>query len=461
MKRKTKFKLIAGVLASSLFISGCKLDYNYIIKSAKADVKKNPNTSTSTPDRIELDETDLKNLEETLPNIEISISETLNEHQEEATPSEETLESEKIEEQETIPIEYTYQCDVTYMEKETELKAGPSSVYPTIRKLEINEEAIKIFTAKNGWDLIKTKDYVGYIKNEAISYQTEERTTKEKYTLTEQKDIVVTTSMLNFRMAPTVESNIIKTFNIDTELEVIATVDNGWLAVRYNGQVGFVHGGYTISMLDIANSLYPELELDEIDIKKIVYSTTSLNLRCGSSTDFESLLMLEKYETLRVIGEYDNWYFVLTNERNFGFVSKEYTKELDEKCIVVDKSCQQLYYYHRNKLIYTTEVTTGKDSTPSDTGLFRIWRKDADTYLTDNKTYNSHVDYCLYYNGGEAIHDADWRYTYEVPNVPESKRFGSELYHTYGSHGCINTPHDIAGKLFEESETGDKVLVHK
>ena len=41
MKRKTKFKLIAGVLASSLFISGCKLDYDYIIKRAKADVKKN------------------------------------------------------------------------------------------------------------------------------------------------------------------------------------------------------------------------------------------------------------------------------------------------------------------------------------------------------------------------------------------------------------------------------------
>ena len=214
-------------------------------------------------------------------------------------------------------------------------------------------------------------------------------------------------------------------------------------------------------MLETIQALYPELSFDSLVVKNIVYTTSMLRLRSGAGLEFEELLMLEKYESLRVLGEYGDWYFVITNERNLGFVSKEYTKSIEENWIVVDKSCQQLYYYDEGKLIYTTEVTTGKDSTPSDTGLFKIWRKDEDTYLTDGKTYRSHVDYCIYYNAGEAVHDADWRYMFYVQNQPERKKFGSEQYHVYGSHGCINTPRDIVEKIYPEVEVGDKVLVHK
>jgi uncharacterized protein YgiM (DUF1202 family) len=327
--------------------------------------------------------------------------------------------------------------------------------------MELNAEAVRIFTDPNGWDLVKCNEYVGYVKTEEMTYSDNTLTIAEEYIHRPHNDIVVTTSTLNFRTKPKQDSKRILTFNEDQELQVIATVDNGWLAVTYNGQIGYVHGGYVISMLDMINNIYPELQLENLTVKKIVYPASSLNLRCGSGTDFESLGMLEKYETLRVLGEYDGWYFVMTNERVLGFVNKNYTNIVEDKCIVVDKSCQQLYYYNQGELIYTTEVTTGKDSTPSDTGLFQIQTKAKHVTLTDNETYWSDVVYRLRYNGGEGIHDASWRRYFNEPGASWGNIFGSESYHTRGSHGCINTPYDVVEKIYHEVEKKDKVLVHK
>lgn len=54
------------------------------------------------------------------------------------------------------------------------------------------------------------------------------------------------------------------------------------------------------------------------------------------------------------------------------------------------------------------------------------------------------------YNGGEGLHDASWRYS-----------FGTENYKTSGSHGCINLPPQVADEIYNNSEVGTKVLVHK
>ena len=73
-----------------------------------------------------------------------------------------------------------------------------------------------------------------------------------------------------------------------------------------------------------------------------------------------------------------------------------------------------------------------------------------DVTLTDNETYWSPVDYWMRYNGGEGLHDANWRSV-----------FGTESYHYAGSHGCVNMPPAITDEIYENVEVGTKVLVHK
>lgn len=53
------------------------------------------------------------------------------------------------------------------------------------------------------------------------------------------------------------------------------------------------------------------------------------------------------------------------------------------------------------------------------------------------------------FNGGIGLHDASWRST-----------FGSEIYRTNGSHGCVNLPTKVAEDIFANIESGIPVICY-
>lgn len=462
-KRK-KLGILAYTLAGVMAFAGCKATFEEISRKYSSSVQNTTSSSQTTdidedkydeviedilstvPSTEEATETTIYTTEETIsqettmPPAEITTPPT-----ETAEIPEETIT--KVEETQPIVEEDGMNLVVTAT-TEVNIRTGSSTNALKIGTLNIGESAIRLMSCGNGWSLVKTADKIGYI-NENYLEPTGEQVAEE-YNHILKNDIVLTTSELNFRKTPSINAERIARFAKDTELQVVAETDNGWLLVKYNGELGYVSKDYTISLLDRVNEQYPELSLDQLDTQKVVYSTTTLNIRTGNSTDYDILSQLEKYESVRVMGEYDDWYLIMTNNYNFGYVSKEYTKDLEGVYVVVDKSEQQLYMYNNDELYFTTPVTTGKDSTPSDTGLFKIYSKETNRYLTDGKTYNSWVAYWMPYNGGEGLHDASWRSV-----------FGTESYHTGGSHGCINIPSSIADDIYNNASVGDKVLVHK
>lgn len=442
---KNRTRIMTFLLLGTLLLTGCQ-------KNAKGEsiggaYVEHPVDST------------LSGIEESIPDETIEImppftEETIPEYIiPETTIPDETIPKEtKPEETKPVePEEPTKENNNIIVQATTTVNLRSSNTSESLQldQLQIYDRAYKLLSCDNGWDLVKFNDKIGYVFREYIDYTVNEY--ESGYNHIKCDDIVLTTGSLNFRTEPTANSEKIATFAESTELQVVAMIeDSEWLLVRYNGVLGYVHSGYVTSMLDRANNLYPELQLNGLKPQKVVYSNTGLNFRTGNSTEFPSLGLLERYETLRVIGEYDGWYFVMTNDYNFGFVSAEYTTTLENRFVIVDKSEQQLFLYEDNELLYTTPVTTGKDSTPSDTGLFKIRYKATDVVLSDNKTYWSPVKYWMPYNGGEGLHDADWR-----------SIFGTESYHYSGSHGCINMPVDITDEIYNNVEKGTKVLVHK
>lgn len=268
--------------------------------------------------------------------------------------------------------------------------------------------------------------------------------------VTKYNDIVVTTDVLNFREGPSSDGKVIKTFYKNEELQVInRTSDDEWLYVKNNGVFGYITAEYTSSIYNKLKERYPDTKLNSIDIKKIVYATDNLDIRSMPGTEYSVLETINKYVSIRVLDEIDDWYFVMTNEYLFGYVKKEHTAELTGNYVIVDKSVQRLFLYNDTALQISTVVTTGKDSTQSDTGKFKIYKKQTDRYLV-GPNYKSWVDYWMPYNGGEGLHDASWH------NI-----FGSDKYHTNGSHGCINIPPTIAGSVYNNVSVGTTVLVHK
>lgn len=453
MNNKHRIKLIAYLTASSMLLYGCKMTINNFFNKDKQEVLKKDFNTEQTIQETETKETELilETTMETTKEIEVTPIET-----ETTIITEPTMET-TVETQETEPIEtltptiqeiVSNDNIIVRVTTNVNIRSNNNANSLIIGELKPNDIAYKILSCDNNWDLVKVGEQIGYVCRDYLEYTNESYEIDYKYT--NKKDIVITKTELNLRITPNTEKARISRFGKNIELEVIDEVDNGWLLVRNNGIIGYVHGDYVVSLLELANLEYPELNLEKLEIQKIVYTTSSnLNIRKGNSTDYESIGKLEKFESARVLGEYDDWYFIMTNEYKFGFISKKYTKDMENNYVIVDKSEQRLYLYNNDELLFVTPVTTGKDETPSDTGLFQVWQRVLGKYLV-GEDYKVWVDYWVAYNHGEGLHDAKWRSV-----------FGTESYHTNGSHGCINIPPYLADDIYYNTSYETKVLVHK
>ena len=265
-----------------------------------------------------------------------------------------------------------------------------------------------------------------------------------------RNDLAITNSKVNFRVSPSINSKRIMSINYGTRLEVIAKTDNNWYLVMYDGIIGYVSGEYIVSYLDTINNAYPDVRLNELKVERIVYSTSSsLNIRTGNSKEYQKIGSLKKYDSALVLKEINGWYLVITNDNVVGFIDKSFTQELTDVVVVIDLSDQRLWLYEDNDLLLSTSVVTGTNDDPTRKGLFEIYKKQTDRYLT-GEDYHVHVDYWMPFDGGIGMHDASWR-----------KKFGGNIYVKDGSHGCVNMPKNITDDIYDEVEVGTKVLVHK
>lgn len=437
MKKKNR-RFTAGLLALGIFLSGFTGGYvvrkTAIYRESLSSTKENPENDTNKNEDPIIEEEPTN----TLPWLEETKQETT--FTEETTP--ETTIPEETYQEETIPV---LENDLMYATSNLNLRTSPSTAGYIIGNLE-TYDTVERLAAGPDWSLVKFDNQLAFANN---NYLEPTNTTNEVDVEHELKnDIVLTTCSLNFRTQPDKESDRILTFDENTELQVLAETDNGWLLVKSNNILGYVKKEYTISLFEMLNNIYPGL-LNELSLQKVVYATNELNIRSGNSTETEAIDKLERFESVRVFGEYDDWYLIMTNDHTFGFVYKEYTKELDEEFVIVDLDKQTLYLYNGNDQYIQTPITSGKDSTPSDKGLFKIYYKSLNTPLIGDD-YNVTVEYWMNYNNGEGLHDGWWR-----------KEFGTNSYHTNGSHGCINIPPSLADDVYEYTKVGTKVLVHK
>ena len=122
--------------------------------------------------------------------------------------------------------------------------------------------------------------------------------------------------------------------------------------------------------------------------------------------------------------------------------------DIGDTYIEIDMTEQKMYYYADGELALETEVVTGdtgkRMGTPS--GVNFVYHMQRDRILRGSG-YASFVKYWMPIKGGVGIHDAGWR-----------KTFGGEIYKNNGSDGCINTPTDIMGELYEMAQVGTPVI---
>ena len=125
---------------------------------------------------------------------------------------------------------------------------------------------------------------------------------------------------------------------------------------------------------------------------------------------------------------------------------------LDDDFILVDISDQKMDCYIDYHVAGSWGTRTGKDASPTHTGAYDI---DAKVPNWEFTTFpGSYAKYWIPIDTGtqEGIHDLvgddEWNY-------------GTEAYHTNGSHGCIRVPVEASEFVYENYDTGDMVYVRK
>lgn len=286
----------------------------------------------------------------------------------------------------------------------------------------------------NGWYKVEYNGVVGYISGDYVK-----ELDMEANKLDNLPDIipaVETTTDVNIRSIPSTENNEpIALLSTGTKLELVDKLDNGWYKVNYNDSFGYVSGDYVRDTYLIKGQPF-----------KIVFMNDDSSLY--QSPFGEVIGQLPEYETAIIYGETEDFFFGLTDQ-GIGFINKYQTTDLYGQFAVVDISDQRLIVYNNTNPVVITDVVTGKDSTPTNIGYFDIDSKSKNATLT-GPGYSCPVERWMPFDGGIGLHDANWRYS-----------FGGEIYHTNGSHGCVNIPVDEIYNVYDNLDVGDKVLVKK
>ncbi|HLO83913.1 MAG TPA: L,D-transpeptidase [Nostocaceae cyanobacterium] len=123
----------------------------------------------------------------------------------------------------------------------------------------------------------------------------------------------------------------------------------------------------------------------------------------------------------------------------------ENLKNSEQRWIQVDLSAQNLTAWEGNKPVYAVKISSGKKSTPTLTGSFKIQSKLKTTRMRGRGYDVPNVPHAMFYDGNYGIHGAYWH-----------KSFGTPV-----SHGCVNLAPDHAKWLFNWASVGTPVIVQK
>jgi hypothetical protein len=124
--------------------------------------------------------------------------------------------------------------------------------------------------------------------------------------------------------------------------------------------------------------------------------------------------------------------------------------DLGKTYVEINITAQHLWYYKNGSLVVEGDVVTGNVSNGNGTpaGIYKLKYKERNATL-DGQDYSTPVDYWMPFNNNIGIHDAIWR-----------TAFGGDIYLTAGSHGCVNSPHELAKTIYENISPGVPVIVY-
>lgn len=207
-----------------------------------------------------------------------------------------------------------------------------------------------------------------------------------------------------------------------------------------------------------------EVTFDEDKIKSYVYKISSIYNTFGNTRDF----LTTSKTTVKVSGGNYGWIVdnpkevkdLIETIKNGQSTTKEpaYSQkavsrdanDIGNTYVEINMTKQHLWFYKNGALVVEGDVVTGNSSTntltPAGTYILNYKEKNA---TLKGENYASPVEFWMPFNGNIGIHDASWR-----------TEFGKNIYLTNGSHGCVNSPYELAKTVFENIQAGTPIVCY-
>ena len=244
----------------------------------------------------------------------------------------------------------------------------------------------------------------------------------------------VTADALRLRSTPAAEGEILATVSSGTNVVVLDEAEDGWYKVNYNSVEGYMSGEY----LDVATKADTALGYGKVDA-----DGSTLNMRAGASTSFDSLCSIPSGTVLELEGVYEGWYKV-TYAGNTGYVSSDYitittepttasSSALGEQIVALAKQylgtpyvlggngpssfdCSGFTKYIYAQFGYTLN-RTATDQLQNGVSISRDELQPGDLVFFRYRTSKpvSHVG--IYIGGGEFIHASTNRYVVQIDQM--------------------------------------------
>jgi lipoprotein-anchoring transpeptidase ErfK/SrfK len=119
--------------------------------------------------------------------------------------------------------------------------------------------------------------------------------------------------------------------------------------------------------------------------------------------------------------------------------------------VIVSISRQHAWMCSGSRQVYATAATTGASAVGNGTptGTWHVLAKQTDRWLTTRDGASYHVDYWVPYDGSYGFHDSSW----------QKFAYGSALYRTDGSHGCVHLPMSAMVWFYNWAQVGATVTI--
>ena len=318
---------------------------------------------------------------------------------------------------------------------DSNVRTGPDTSFKKVQSFGTGIIAEVLGRTANDWYLIKVngQTYFTIGSNIAILNYISDGMTMEDIVPNLALAIQPTTN-LNVRQEPKKDSRKLGLISGRRTYRVLEHLSNGWYKIDYQGRIAYVSGDYCRETYILDGRFYQYV---------------SAKHDCCLYDEYGNVKRyLEKLEGGPVYNENSDSYLIWIGDE-WGFVKREDVKIIRGRVIDVDESLQHTTVYEGSNMLLQIDTCTGKDSTPTDKGIFSLGSETGPTVLR-GPGYECPVANFAKVNGGEGFHPLGGTTYGDV-----------EYYHKHGSHGCYRLPEDRYEEFFENTEPGDTVIFHK